>query len=64
MTSELKAKALVFYNRLVDDYKDTVAKERTATDKMTKALWADRRRKIEKVFQKTFGKPIDKYVEM
>jgi hypothetical protein len=45
---------------MLTDYEETRAKEQAATDKLQRALWADKRRKIEKIFLKMFGKPIDK----
>lgn len=53
-------KAIALYNKMIDDYAETCAKEHAEKDKMMRSLWSDRRRKIEKVFQKMFGKPIDK----
>jgi hypothetical protein len=53
-------KAILFYNKMIDDYTETCAKEKAETDKMMRAIWSDKRRKIEKIFQKMFGKPIDK----
>ena len=53
-------KAIALYNKMLDDYTETCAKERAEKDKMTRSMWSDKRRKIEKVFQKMFGKPIDK----
>lgn len=56
----MNEKAIAFYNRLIEDYIDICAKEKKETDKLIKSLWRDRRTKIEKVFSKTFKKPIDK----
>ena len=53
-------KAIALYNKIIDDYTETCEKERTETDKLMRSMWSDKRRKIEKVFQKMFGKPIDK----
>ena len=53
-------KAIALYNKIIDDYAETCEKERTETDKLMRSMWSDRRRKIEKVFQKMYGKPIDK----
>ena len=57
-------KAIAIYNKMIDDYTETCAKECVEKDKMMRSLWSDRRRKIEKVFQKMFGKPIDKMKKM
>lgn len=53
-------KCKTLYNAMLTDYEETRAKEQAATDKLQRALWADKRRKIEKIFYKMFGKPIDK----
>lgn len=53
-------KCKTLYNAILTDYEEACAKERAATDKLMRALWADKRRKIEKIFLKMFGKPIDK----
>lgn len=57
-------KAIEFYNKLIDDYIETCEKERTETDRLMRSMWSDKRRKTEKVFQKMFGKPIDKAEKM
>lgn len=53
-------KCKTLYNAMLTDYEETCAKEQAETDKLMRALWADKRRKIEKIFLKMFGKPIDK----
>ncbi len=53
-----KGKAL--YNAILTDYEEACAKEKAATDNLTRALWADKRRRVEKIFYKMYGKPIDK----
>lgn len=57
-------KAIAFYNKMIDDYTEICAKEHAEKDRMMRSLWSDRRRKTEKVFQKMFGKPIDKSIKM
>ena len=57
-------KAIEFYNKIIDDYIETCEKERTETNRLMRSRWSDKRRKIEKVFQKMFGKPIDEARKM
>ena len=52
--------AIAFYNKLIDNYIYFCAKEKAETDRLMRALWSTERRKVEKIFHKTFHKPIDK----
>lgn len=60
----MNQKAILFYNKMLREYAELCEKERNAQDKMERALYSDKRRKYEKVFQKMFGKPIDKATKL
>ena len=57
-------KAIAFYNNIIDNYTETCKKEKTETDKIMRAVWTDKRRQIERVFQKIYEKPIDKSLKV
>lgn len=52
--------AILHHNRFIDIYQEIKIKEKNEKDIRKKSLYSDERRKIEKVFEKIFHKPIDK----
>lgn len=60
----MNQKAISFHNKMLREYAELYAKECNTQDRLERALYSDKRRKYEKVFQKMFGKPIDKATKL
>ena len=53
-------KAIEFYNLLISQYEEAKTLEKNAKTNLRAAFYRDEQRRLAKIFEKTFHKPIDK----
>lgn len=57
-------KAIEFYNLLISKYEEARTLEKNSKTNLRAAFYRDEQRRLAKIFEKTFHKPIDKSIEV